>query len=66
MEQKPQWLKEINQIVKESDLKIQELEEAIKNINYDKGMQLALNPPGMVIRVSLFVVIRWSIFTGSR
>ncbi|MBK7856638.1 MAG: hypothetical protein IPJ79_18630 [Bacteroidetes bacterium] len=46
MEQKPQWLKDIHKMVSESNLKIQELEEAIKNINYDKGMQLTLNPPG--------------------
>lgn len=46
MEQNPQWLKDIHEIVNESNLKIKELEEAIKNINYDKGMQLILNPPG--------------------
>ncbi|MBK7853728.1 MAG: hypothetical protein IPJ79_01365 [Bacteroidetes bacterium] len=52
-------------MVSESNLKIQELEEAIKNINYDKGMQLTLNPPGMVIGKS-FRGNQMEHFTGSR
>jgi len=45
-EEKPEWLKQINNITKESKEKITAYEEKLKELSFDKGPRLELKPSG--------------------